>query len=215
LDFKRKNIMAVKKAITKLLAKYAKRRMMGRFSRKAMTPAQKRALMKAVKASALARSKGASRRAAKKIARKSIEQSALAQVKRAGLKTTSGYYGRRLAKGSLQKAAAKGLSYRTRLNASRAVYRSGSTGGKLLQAAKAYAPFTTGVMRREYNYLSYGENVKRNIARNLTLAVPIVATQTAATYKILSNASKAVGSNGLVPVKGSSTNRAKKTTYKV
>jgi hypothetical protein len=206
--------MAVKKAITKRLAKYAKRRMMGRFSRKAMTPAQKRALMKAVKASALARSKGASRRAAKKIARKSIEQSALAQVKRAGLKTTSGYYGRRLAKGSLQKAAAKGLSYRTRLNASRAVYRSARKGTKLAQAGKAYMPFTTGVMRREYNYLSFGENTRRNIARNLAVGVPVTAVSSVAAFKAIGAAQNAA-INGLVPVKGSSTNKAKKTTYKV
>jgi hypothetical protein len=172
--------MAVKKAVTSRLAKYAKRRMMGRFSKRTMTAAQKRALAKAVKASALARSKGASRRAAKKIARRSIEQSALKSVKKMGLKTTSGYYGKRLAKGAIKSKAVRKATYQTRLNASRAVYSNTPIGGKALMAAKSYLPLTQSPFRREYKYLTYGENVRRNIGRDFKVIGAVYGTAGAA-----------------------------------
>jgi len=165
--------MAVKKAITKSLTKYAKRRMMGRFSRRTMTAAQKRALAKAVKASALARSKGASRRAAKKVARRSIEQSALKSVKKMGLKQTGtslDYYGKRLAKNAFKSKAVQKATYRTRLNASRAAYNNLSRSKKIAMAAKAYQPMTQSLWRREYQYLTYGENVVRNFTRDLKVS---------------------------------------------
>ena len=160
--------------IGKQLVKKAAKKVGRTAGKKAMSSAQKAALAKAVKASALARKKGASKLAARRVKRNSIEASAVKAVKGMKVKKVKGFFGERAArKQFMGKAgtARQKATYVDRLNSSRAKYRAQTVGTKLKQAAKGAIPGNTGkILRREYVDLTYAEQVRRNMSRQLKVA---------------------------------------------
>jgi len=203
--------------------------LLGKLARVAykMTPARKRALQKAVAASAKKRAKKGGSKLIKKVSTKGVSKSARASIakakggsriklssrdfnklaKRSGnvkkakaptkkatarlaaIKKTDSMKLTRVKKGTTaagQKRisssnftgkkgkALKKATYKDRLASSRAKYKNTSLKNKLGQKAIGLTT-PTGVWRRKYVDLTTGENVRRNLSRNLKVAGVTVA----------------------------------------
>jgi hypothetical protein len=171
-----------------------------------MTPARKAALKKAVAASAKKRAakKGASvvaKKVTKKAAVKSVKKvtkvsrkvkkaaarkSAIAKVEKMGLKRTAkgtkigGQ--RRISRSNFKGAKGKALkksTYKARLDSSRAKYKQSSVKNRVGQKLIGLAT-PTGLWRRKYADLTVGENVRRNISRNLKVGAALAPAGVAA-----------------------------------
>jgi hypothetical protein len=166
--------MSIRRKLISKLAKRVGKTAGKKGAKKALTFAQRNALKKAVKASALARrkvAKGAvkkvSRRAMRKTVKTAVRKQARTTVK--GLKLARNAKSGRVLQSNFKGKAGKALkkaSYQARLNSSRLGYSEASTRSKLAQATKGYF-MPTGVLRRSYKDLTLGENVRRNLGRNL------------------------------------------------
>ena len=152
-----------------------------------MTPARKRALQKAVAASAKKRATKGGSKLVKKVSTKGISKKATARL--AAIKKTNGMRLTRVKKGTTafgQKRisssnftgkkgrALKRATYKDRLASSRAKYKKTSFKNKVGQKAIGLTT-PTGVWRRKYVDLTTGENVRRNLSRNLKVAGVTVA----------------------------------------
>ena len=134
-----------------------------------MTSKRKAALAKAQKASALAR-KGKGK-VSKAVARKQ----AISKTNKLNLQRTTDYQ-KRVSKANFKGKAGRKLrkaTYKDRLASSRAKYKAESFGSKVRQGALGYGG--TGITRRVYKDLTRGENIRRNIRRNVLVASPAVA----------------------------------------
>jgi len=173
--------------------------LIGRLARVAykMTPKRKAALKKAVAASAKARStklgaKSVTKIATKKAAAKKIVKKSVAKapkvsrkVKRANAiaktdkmnltrvkRGTTAAGQKRISNSNFKGKKGKALkkaTYKDRLASSRAKYKKTSLKNKVGQKALGLVN-PTGVFRRKYVDLTAGENVRRNISRNLKVA---------------------------------------------
>lgn len=131
-----------------------------------LTPARKRALAKAVKASAAARRGKGKAGLGRKIVRygeriqgvSTTNFRATARVKKMGLKKN--FFG--MAKGSnFKNRAARKASYADRLNAGRQSFREKSFARR----------YVRNVLGKRYDTLTFGENFRRNIARHAKVGV--------------------------------------------
>ena len=137
---------------------------MGKILNFVMTPARKLALKKAQRAAARAAKRKAvmagRKKAVKKVAAMKFKRSASGLILRSNFK---GKAGRQL----------KRATYATRLASSKSKYGKALTGEKILGELYPGLSGGQGVIRRRYADLTLGENVRRNISRNIKIA-PVV-----------------------------------------